>query len=71
MIIEDNGTEIPSELEERIFETFFTTKATGTGLGLSIAGEILSRYGGNLVYRRGEARTKQFLVKLPFLNSKG
>ncbi len=40
--VRDNGDGIPSELRERIFEPFFSTKAAdeGTGLGLSLAQEM-------------------------------
>src|SRR5262249_36115180 len=41
--IRDNGTGIPPEVKEKIFNPFFTTKPTGegTGLGLSISHDIV------------------------------
>src|SRR5450756_754510 len=41
--IRDNGTGIPSEVKERMFNPFFTTKPAGegTGLGLSISHDII------------------------------
>jgi signal transduction histidine kinase len=41
--IRDNGTGIPPDVREKMFNTFFTTKPTGegTGLGLSISHDIV------------------------------
>jgi signal transduction histidine kinase len=41
--IRDNGTGIPSEVKDKMFNPFFTTKPTGegTGLGLSISHDII------------------------------
>ena len=40
--VEDNGGGVVPDLEERIFDLFFSTKEHGTGLGLSIARRIAS-----------------------------
>ena len=42
--IGDNGPGIPRELQERIFQPFFTTKPSGTGLGLAITKRILTAH---------------------------
>jgi two-component system, LytTR family, sensor histidine kinase AgrC len=47
--IKDNGSEIPNEIIDKIFEAGFTTKGNkGEGMGLAIAKETLLKYGGNL-----------------------
>jgi signal transduction histidine kinase len=46
--IEDNGPGIPSELMDRIFNPFFTTKDKGTGLGLAIVHQIAETLGGSV-----------------------
>jgi signal transduction histidine kinase len=49
--IRDNGTGIPPEVKERIFNPFFTTKppGEGTGLGLSISHDIIvKQHGGSI-----------------------
>ncbi|NNU67719.1 sensor histidine kinase [Rhizobium sp. WYCCWR 11152] len=46
--ISDTGRGIPSGQLARVFDAFYTTKATGTGLGLSIARTIIETYGGKI-----------------------
>jgi two-component system sensor histidine kinase HydH len=51
--IEDQGPGVPPELRERVFESFFTTKATGTGLGLSVCRRIVGDHGGSIAMEGG------------------
>jgi PAS domain S-box-containing protein len=44
----DTGPGIPPELRERLFQPFFTTKATGTGLGLTIVKRTLDAHSGHI-----------------------
>jgi signal transduction histidine kinase len=49
--IRDNGTGIPPEVREKMFNPFFTTKPAGegTGLGLSISHDIIvKQHGGSI-----------------------
>jgi signal transduction histidine kinase len=49
--ISDSGSGIPSEIQARILEPFFTTKGqNGTGLGLTISAEIIMQHGGTLEF---------------------
>jgi signal transduction histidine kinase len=48
VVIEDTGPGIPAESRARVFQPFFTTKATGTGLGLAVVKRILERHGGSV-----------------------
>ena len=45
IIVSDNGPGIPDDIKEKIFQPFFTTKATGegTGLGLSLSYDIITK----------------------------
>jgi signal transduction histidine kinase len=49
--IRDNGTGIPPEVKEKMFNPFFTTKPVGegTGLGLSISHDIIVKQHGDLL----------------------
>lgn len=46
--VEDEGSGIPAELQEKILQPFFTTKPQGTGLGLAVVGKRLAEIGGEL-----------------------
>ncbi|MEC9072943.1 MAG: ATP-binding protein, partial [Myxococcota bacterium] len=62
---EDEGPGIPTEVLERIFIPFYTTKTGGTGLGLSICQRIIRSLGGSIevTARLGEGST--FTILLP------
>ncbi|NER79914.1 MAG: cyclic nucleotide-binding domain-containing protein [Leptolyngbya sp. SIO1D8] len=64
--ISDNGPGIPPEIQPRIFEAFFTTKAIGkgTGLGLDMAYRIVRKHGGDIYFESISSNTR-FYVRLP------
>ncbi|MFZ0410922.1 MAG: ATP-binding protein [Candidatus Acidiferrales bacterium] len=65
--VEDDGPGIGPELRARIFEPYFTTKATGTGLGLSIVARRVSEMGGEMECESParDGRGARFRVTLP------
>lgn len=65
--ISDNGAGIPSKIKDKIFQPFFTTKATGkgTGLGLSLAYDIVKAHGGNITVTSKENKGANFVISLP------
>lgn len=68
--IADNGPGIPSDIQKRIFETFFTTKPVGkgTGLGLAISHQIVTqKHGGQLLMRSMPKTGTEFQILLPLL----
>ncbi len=64
--IKDSGAGVPLELQNKIFDSFFTTKkyGKGTGLGLSISKGLVEAHEGELKYQRVGDMT-DFVVKLP------
>ncbi len=66
--IRDNGTGIPAEVKEKMFNPFFTTKPAGegTGLGLSISHDIIvKQHGGTIDVDTGPGEFTEFRIVLP------
>jgi signal transduction histidine kinase len=66
--VADNGPGIPKELQERIFQPFFTTKPNGTGLGLAITKRIITAHKGNIQVSSFPGGTV-FHVQLPAMEA--
>ena len=66
--IRDNGTGIPPEVKEKLFNPFFTTKPAGegTGLGLSISHDIIvKQHGGSIEVDTQPGVFTEFRIVLP------
>ena len=66
--VRDNGTGMPEDVRNRIFQPFFTTKPAGegTGLGLSLSYDIVTKgHGGTLTVESQEGQGTEFLIMLP------
>jgi signal transduction histidine kinase len=66
--VRDNGTGIPPENRDKLFQPFFTTKPTGegTGLGLSISYDIVTQqHGGTITVESEVGAFTEFTVRLP------
>ena len=62
--LEDEGESLPAE-GERLFEPFFTTRASGTGLGLAISRQIIERLGGTIQLENRPVRGASCKILLP------
>ncbi|TMJ16800.1 MAG: GAF domain-containing protein [Alphaproteobacteria bacterium] len=66
--IRDNGTGIPLEVKEKMFNPFFTTKPAGegTGLGLSMSHDIVvKQHGGKIDVDTEPGSFTEFIITLP------
>ena len=66
--IRDNGTGIPPEVKEKMFNPFFTTKPAGegTGLGLSLSHDIIvKQHGGSIEVDTQPGEFTEFRIVLP------
>ena len=66
--IRDNGTGIPPDVKEKMFNPFFTTKPAGegTGLGLSLSYDIIvKQHGGSIEVNTQPGEFTEFRIILP------
>jgi PAS domain S-box-containing protein len=63
--VSDSGPGLPQADPGRIFEAFYTTKASGLGMGLSICRSIVEAHGGRLTARPNEPQGAVFCMQLP------
>ncbi|WP_025034869.1 sensor histidine kinase [Bradyrhizobium sp. DOA9] len=66
--IRDNGTGIPPEVKDKMFNPFFTTKPVGegTGLGLSMSHDIVvKQHGGTIDVNTAQGVFTEFIITLP------
>jgi C4-dicarboxylate-specific signal transduction histidine kinase len=70
IIVKDNGTGMPQQVADKVFQPFFTTKPTGEGigLGLSLSYDIVTKgHGGELKVESKEGEGTEFVVQLPII----
>ena len=66
--VRDNGTGVPADIRDKLFQPFFTTKPTGegTGLGLSISYDIITKqHGGTISVESEPGAYAEFTIRLP------
>lgn len=63
--VSDEGAGIAPEVQERLFEPFFTTRKGGTGLGLAIVHAVAEAHGGSVNVRSNAGKGSEFLLHLP------
>lgn len=63
--VSDSGPGIPSQILEKIFTPFFTTKAQGTGLGLPICCKLVNLHNGDIRVSSNNKTGTVFTVELP------
>lgn len=65
MNVRDTGPGFPDDAMERLFDPFFTTRASGTGLGLAVCRKIAEGYGGSIEAANSSGGGAELMIKLP------
>jgi PAS domain S-box-containing protein len=67
--VSDTGTGIPEEIRGKLFDPFFSTKASkGSGLGLSVTMGIITKHGGSIDVESTQGEGTTFHIRLPMAN---
>ena len=69
--VRDTGPGIPPSKRKKIFDSFYTSgKEDGVGLGLSFCKHVVTSFGGDITCNSKENEWTEFIITLPFYNSK-
>jgi signal transduction histidine kinase len=68
--IRDQGSGIPADAQDKIFELYFTTKKEGTGIGLAQTYQILQWHYGSVDFESVEGEGTTFRLRLPLVQSR-
>lgn len=63
--ISDNGHGIAPEIQQKIFESNFTTKPDGMGIGLTLAKRFLEKVNANILLENSNSNGTSFIIKFP------
>jgi signal transduction histidine kinase len=69
IIVADTGPGVTSDMRERLFLPYFSTKQRGTGLGLAIASKIVQEHHGTIRVEDNKPAGARFIIELPFADS--
>jgi signal transduction histidine kinase len=68
--IQDQGGGIPPEIQDKIFELYFTTKKGGSGIGLAQTYQIMQWHYGSLDFESVMGQGTKFHLRLPLAEAR-
>ncbi len=63
--ISDNGSGMSEEVQARVFEPYYTTKANGTGLGMAMSYKIIKEFNGDISVTSAQGKGTEFKIIIP------
>jgi signal transduction histidine kinase len=69
IVIRDYGQGIPSEIRDKIFNLYFTTKKGGSGIGLAMAYRVVQLHHGSLEFESVAGRGTSFYLRFPLIET--
>jgi PAS domain S-box-containing protein len=70
ILIQDTGIGMTPEVQEKLYDPFFTTKAQGTGLGMATTFQIIGSHDGSIDCKSRVGEGTSFCIHLPFHRKK-
>jgi signal transduction histidine kinase len=68
--VSDRGPGIPSDLRDKVFELYFTTKKEGTGIGLAHTYQVMQWHYGSVDFESTEGEGTTFRFRIPLDSSR-
>jgi signal transduction histidine kinase len=68
LTIDDNGPGIPQNIQDKIFNLYFTTKKSGSGIGLATAFRIIQLHGGTIEFSSELGKGTSFRLRFPVMS---
>jgi|GEM_PF-2416634 len=66
--VEDTGPGIDLDIQDRIFDPYFTTKAQGSGLGLAVVNQIITEHNGSIQLNSTPGQGTLIAIQLPLIS---
>jgi PAS domain S-box-containing protein len=63
--VQDQGSGIPADVQEKVFNLYFTTKPGGSGIGLAMTYRVMQLHNGAVEFESQDGRGATFRLRLP------
>ena len=67
LTVRDEGSGIPEDLREKVFQLYFTTKGKGSGIGLAMTFRVVQLHGGTIEFGSQAEKGTEFRLQIPAL----